>query len=103
MSQTAHINSLKSLFSWKKSVHSFIVLGGKMCVVVSNYFVSLHKVDLTILDCTHHMIFSDHSAFDMADMECRLIAMLAVNCGKKSIKIKYPFNFFQNNYLVSTS
>lgn len=58
---------------------------------------------LTILDCTHHMIFSDHSAFDMEDMECRLIAMLAVNCGKKSIKIKYPFNFFQNNYLVSTS
>lgn len=85
-SQTANCSYwlIKKSVLLEKKAHSFIVLAGKMCVIVPNYFVSLHKAVVTILDCTHHMIFWDHSVFDMADMRLTLIGVLAVKCNLNS-------------------
>lgn len=49
----------------------FIVLARKMCVVVLNYFISLLKANLTMLDSTYQMIFTDYCIIEMAEMKMR--------------------------------
>lgn len=54
------------------SVHSFVLLAGKMCFTVLNYFSPLISTNLAMLDCIYQMIFMNFNVPEVVDTENRV-------------------------------